>query len=43
VVVDGHSITSQGPATAPAFALKLVEVLAGEATARRVAEQILAA
>lgn len=43
VVVDGHSITSQGPATAPAFALKLVEVLAGEATARRVAEQILVA
>lgn len=43
VVVDGHTITSQGPATATAFGLKLVEALAGEARAREVAAQILAA
>jgi 4-methyl-5(b-hydroxyethyl)-thiazole monophosphate biosynthesis len=29
VVVDGHCITSQGPGTAAAFALKLVELLFG--------------
>ncbi|HVT37102.1 MAG TPA: DJ-1 family glyoxalase III [Nevskiaceae bacterium] len=43
VVVDGHCVTSQGPATALAFGLKLVEVLCGEAKAREVAQQALAA
>ncbi|MGH8541177.1 MAG: DJ-1 family glyoxalase III [Stenotrophobium sp.] len=43
VVVDGHCITSQGPATAIAFALKLVELLAGEARRREVAQALLAA
>ena len=41
VVVDGHVITSQGPGTAMAFALKLVEVLAGDITAKEVASQAL--
>jgi len=41
VVVDGHIITSQGPGTAMAFALKLVEVLAGDITAKEVASQAL--
>jgi protein deglycase len=31
VVVDGHCVTSQGPGTALAFALKLVELLFGRA------------
>jgi protein deglycase len=42
VVVDGHCITSQGPATAIAFGLKLVEVLSGADKARAVASQTLA-
>ncbi|HEY0974325.1 MAG TPA: DJ-1 family glyoxalase III [Solimonas sp.] len=42
VVVDGHCITSQGPATALAFGLKLVELLAGAAKAREVAKATLA-
>ncbi len=42
VVVDGHCVTSQGPATAVAFGLKLVEVLAGAAEARKVADGMLA-
>jgi len=41
VVVDGNVVTSRGPATAMAFALKLVELLAGEETARDVAEGML--
>lgn len=41
VVVDGHCVTSQGPATAIAFALKLAELLAGEAKARQVAAGML--
>ncbi|MDD3762646.1 MAG: DJ-1/PfpI family protein [Nevskiales bacterium] len=41
VVVDGHCITSQGPATAMAFALQLVETLCGAATRNSVAEQLL--
>jgi len=41
VVVDGHFITSQGPATAMAFALKLVEQLAGPGKAREVAAALL--
>ena len=42
VVVDGHCITSQGPGTALAFALKLVELTLGEDKMRKVAEQLLA-
>ena len=42
VVVDGHCITSQGPATSVAFGLKLAELLAGPDKARQVAEALLA-
>lgn len=42
VVVDGHCVTSQGPATAIAFGLQLVALLAGEARSREVAEALLA-
>lgn len=42
VVVDGHCVTSQGPATAIAFGLKLVELLRGAAASRKVAEAMLA-
>lgn len=42
VVVDGHCVTSQGPATAVAFGLKLVEVLCGEPAARKVSQDLLA-
>ena len=43
VVVDGHCVTSQGPATAIAFALELVERLRGAATRKSVADALLAA
>lgn len=39
VVVDGNLITSQSPGTAMEFALKLVEVLAGEDAAKKVKAQ----
>jgi 4-methyl-5(b-hydroxyethyl)-thiazole monophosphate biosynthesis len=42
VVVEGNLITSQSPGTAMEFALKLVEVLAGEGVMRRVKAQTLA-
>jgi 4-methyl-5(b-hydroxyethyl)-thiazole monophosphate biosynthesis len=42
VVVDGHCVTSQGPGTALAFALKLVELLQGEDKSRKLAEQMVA-
>lgn len=42
VVVDGHCITSQGPATAIAFALTLVEALCGSARRRQIADAVLA-
>jgi protein deglycase len=42
VVVDGHCITSQGPGTALAFALKLVELTQGEDKARKIAESMIA-
>lgn len=42
VVLDGHCITSQGPATAVAFSLKLVEALCGEQTARKIGDDLLA-
>ena len=41
VVVDGHCITSQGPATALAFALQLVEALCGTAKRAEIAKQVL--
>lgn len=43
VVVDGHTVTGQGPASALPFGLMLVEKLAGEPARRRVAEEMLAA
>ncbi|MBS7690795.1 DJ-1/PfpI family protein [Pseudomonas lalucatii] len=42
VVVDGNCITSQGPGTALAFALTLVEQLRGRGTRQQVAEAMLA-
>ena len=42
VVVDGNCITSQGPATALKFALKLVELLFGQQKSREVAAAMLA-
>lgn len=42
VVVDGHCITSQGPATAIAFALEWIERLAGHERRRSVAQAMLA-
>jgi len=42
VVVDGNCVTSQGPATAIAFALKLVELLFGPAKAREIGAAMLA-
>lgn len=41
VVVDGKIITSMGPATAMPFALKLVELLKGEAVADQLAAALL--
>jgi DJ-1 family protein len=37
VVVDGHIVTSQGPGTAIAFALKLIELVDGAGAAEQVA------
>jgi 4-methyl-5(b-hydroxyethyl)-thiazole monophosphate biosynthesis len=42
VVVDGHCVTSQGPATAIAFGLKLVELLVGAEKSKQVAMEMLA-
>lgn len=42
VVVDGHCVTSQGPATAVAFGLQLVEVLCGADKRKAVAQALLA-
>lgn len=41
VVVDGKVITGQGPAYSTRFALEIVKSLAGEATAKKVAEGML--
>ncbi len=41
VVVDGHMITSQGPGTAIAFALKLIELVDGSADAGQVAADLI--
>ncbi len=43
VVVDGHTITAQGPGSAIAFALMCAEKLVGEARRREVAQDLLAA
>jgi DJ-1 family protein len=43
VVVDGRLVTSQGPGTAFAFALKLVAMLRGESVAREVSAGLLLA
>ncbi|HEY9546761.1 MAG TPA: DJ-1/PfpI family protein, partial [Solimonas sp.] len=43
VVADGHCLTSQGPATAIAFGLTLIEKLAGSEMRQRVAADLLAA
>jgi 4-methyl-5(b-hydroxyethyl)-thiazole monophosphate biosynthesis len=42
VVVDGHTITAQGPASSIAFALMCVEQLCGELASREVAAALLA-
>jgi len=42
VVVDGNIITSRGPGTTMAFALKLVERLSGAGVASKTAERLLA-
>ncbi|HBJ76416.1 MAG TPA: DJ-1 family protein [Porphyromonadaceae bacterium] len=41
VVEDGNIITSRGPATATAFALKIVEHLSGKEVAEKVAQGML--
>ena len=43
VVVDGRLVTSRGVGTAPAFALKLVELLVGADKAAEVARSVLLA
>lgn len=43
VVVDGHCVTGQGPASALAFGLQLVEVLSGADQRKSVAQGLLAA
>ncbi|MBU5557584.1 MAG: DJ-1/PfpI family protein [Candidatus Aenigmatarchaeota archaeon] len=42
VVVDGNIVTSQGPGTAVAFALKIVEQLMGREVALRISQQVVA-
>ncbi len=42
VVVDGNIVTSQGPGTSIAFALKIVEQLMGREAALRISQQIVA-
>jgi len=42
VIIDKNIITSQGPGTAMLFALKLVEVMAGEKIAKRLKEELIA-
>ncbi len=42
VVIDGNIVTSQGPATALPFALRLVEILVDKKTADSIKEGVLA-
>jgi len=41
VVVDGHIVTSQGPGTAIAFALKLIELIDGPEAAEKVSNDLI--
>ena len=41
VVVDGHIITSQGPGTSIAFALKLIELRDGADASKRIASDLI--
>ena len=41
VVVDGHIVTSQGPGTAIAFALKLIELIDGAEASEQVASGMI--
>lgn len=41
VIVDGNCVTSQGPGTALAFSLKLIEILFGEGKANEVGKAML--
>ncbi len=41
VVVDGNLVTSRGPGTAFAFAVKLVEILVGKEAADKLPGQML--
>jgi protein deglycase len=41
VVVDGNVVTSRGPGTAMAFALKLAEILQGDAIANKLAADMI--
>jgi protein deglycase len=41
VVVDGNVVTSRGAGTAMAFALKLVEILKGEAIADKLVTDMI--
>ncbi len=41
VVVDGHIVTSQGPGTAIAFALKLIELIDGAEASENVASGLI--
>jgi 4-methyl-5(b-hydroxyethyl)-thiazole monophosphate biosynthesis len=41
VVVDGRIITAAGPACAPLFALKLIEIIKGEKTSEEIKKQII--
>jgi len=41
VVVDGHIITSQGPATAINFALTIIKIIKGVKVATEIADDLL--
>ncbi len=41
VETDGHITTARGPAVTPFFALRLLEILKGEPTAKKVSEEFL--
>ncbi|ASP38851.1 hypothetical protein CHH28_09225 [Bacterioplanes sanyensis] len=43
IIVDGHFITSRGPATAMVFALRVVAAVAGDEAARAIAKDLLLA
>ena len=41
VVVDGHVVTSQGPGTTIAFALKLIELIDGPAASEKISNDLI--